>query len=190
LNQIITFQKIKPFIGAGLILLGLYLLVGNFIPVNADKYRKHDSKLTTLTAYLINPPQYFKQKGKNGRTFLRLELDQIVGVLFENENEFLDATDWEAVLSEINYHDTVTIKVLKERFDRFYVNKSSLSEFEKVINHPIERFSFYSLQFRGKEYVHDIYEAAKKRHKDNLVLSSIVYLSIIGAGAWTIKAKS
>jgi hypothetical protein len=184
------FKKIKPFLGPGLIVLGLYILIENFIPLNRNKYQKAENEFTSLTAYLINPPQYIKHNGKNGGPFLRLQLDEIVGVKFDNAAEFLEATNWQEVLEDIRYHDTVTIKVLKDLFEKYYINKSSLSEFDKVISHPVDRFNFYSLRFKGKEYVRDIYEVAEQRRKNNIIRWSIVSLLIIAAGIWTIRARN
>jgi hypothetical protein len=177
-----TIQKIMQVIGIGLIIGGSFLLIWSFIPINPGKYRKPDSELRVLTSYLINPPKYFKRVGKENRTFLRLELDQLIGAYFENEDEFLEATDWQAVLKEIKYHDTVTIRVLKDQFEKNYQQRSSLSPFELAINHPSYRFSFYSLQCRGKEYVGDIYKIARQRRKHNQFLFTVVYVLITGAG--------
>ena len=184
-----TFQRVIPVTGGVLIIVGLYLLISNFIPIKSNKYRKQDSELTVLTAYLINPPKYFKRVGKNDRTFLRLELDQLIGAYFENEDEFLEATDWKAVLKEIKYHDTVTIRVLKDQFEKEYLQRSSLSPFQMVINHPSDRFSFYSLQCRGKEYIGDIYEAARLRRKRHQLLFAVVYVFIIGVGTMVIRSN-
>lgn len=180
-------QKIKKIIGLALIVSGLSLVVYSFTPVKKQKYSKSDQELTSLTAYLINPPQYLRSGGKNSREFLRLELDGYVRAYFENDSEFLDATDWRAVLKEIKYHDTVTIKVLKKRFDRFYVNQNSLSSFEKIIYHPTERFNYYSLQFKGKEYIHDIYEAAEKLRKRTLIIRIVVSILLIYLGIYCIR---
>jgi len=180
-------QKIKKIIGLAVIVSGLSFSVHSFTPVKKQKYSKSDKELTALTAYLINPPQYYKGGGRNSRAFLRLELDGYVRAYFENDDVFLEATDWKAVLKEIKYHDTVTIKVLKKRFDKFYVNQNSLSSFEKIILHPTERFNFYSLQFKGKEYIQDIYQAAEKLRKRNLVLTTIICILIILIGVHITK---
>jgi hypothetical protein len=182
-------RNLYLFIGIILVVLGVIWLINVFIPVSQSKYKKEENELTTLTAYLINDPKYTRDGGRNSSQVLRLELDEIVGVFFDNDGAFLDATDWKAVLKEIKYHDTVTIKVDRSEFERFYIKKSDLTQFQRFIHAPIDRFRFYSLKFKGKEYVHDIYESAERVRKESMLITILLCVAIIFFGITIIIKK-
>lgn len=184
-----TVLKRKKTVGLGLIFIGVYILIDGFIPVNPKKYNKPDSEFSELTAYLINTPKYIERGGKTSSKFLRLELDSYSGAFFDNEGEFLDAMNWKNVMDDIKYHDTVTIKVLKYEFDKYYLNRNSLPLFKRFFNSS-GRFNFYSLKFKGKEYVKDIYEAAESRRKRNIIYRVLIGGLIIFCGTYFFKGAS
>ena len=158
------------------------------MPIDKSEYEKSDEDLMFLTNYLINEPEYQKGTGKN-RTFLRLELNGYPGVSFENEDEFLQATSWQSVLKDIKYHDTVSIRVLKNKFQKFYLNKDSLSVFEKIINYPSDRFEFYSLRYKDKEYVNNLFDTAKSYKNERATGRFIMGLIFIGIGIYILIAR-
>jgi hypothetical protein len=182
------FRIFKNTIGAILIFIGLYVIADIYIPIDNTKYERKDEELLTLTNYLINDPKYQKDTGKS-RTFIRLELNSFPGANFENEYEYLHATSWTSALQDIKYHDTITIKVLKSKFEKFYLHRDSLSIFEQIIYHPIDRFEFYSLRYKDKEYLNNLSQAAKEYNEERSVSRFVIGLMFIGMGVFSLFAK-
>jgi hemerythrin len=182
------FRIFKNIIGAILVLIGLYIIADIYIPIDNAKYERKDEELLTLTNYLINDPKYQKGTGKS-RTFIRLELNGFPGANFENEHQYLQATSWASALTDIKYHDTITIKVLKRKFDKFYTNRDSLSVLEEIFYHPIDRFEFYSLRYKNKEYVNNLTQAAKEYYEERAVSTFVIGLMLIGMGVFSLLAK-
>jgi hypothetical protein len=102
---------------------------------------------------------------------------------------FLKATKWESIKAKVKYHDTVAIKVLKSDFERKYLNRDSMTVLQQIANYPFHKFEFYSFRFRGKEYVTDLYEAAKQHQQDNLFPQFIIGLVFIGIGIYSFVTK-
>jgi len=170
--------------------IGLFLTLDNFLPINKSKYYIADKDLMTLTGYLINDPYYHKSSGgKGSSTYFKIELNAYPGVDFQNESVFLKATRWESIKAEVKYHDTVNIKVLKLDFERKYLNRDSMTVFQQIANYPFHKFEFYSFKFRDKEYVTDLYEAAKQHQQDNLFPQFIIGLAFVGMGIYSFVAK-
>ena len=182
------FKLFKSIIGTILILIGL-LVIGNiYLPINSNEYVNRNEDLLTLRNYLINDPIYQKGTGKS-RTFFGLVLNGYPGANFQNEYEYLQATDWTSAVKDIKYQDTVTIKVLKNNFEKFYLNRNSLSFFQQIIYHPIDRFEFYSLEYNGKEYVNNLFQSAKDYKEERNVISFVIGLMFIGTGIYSLFAK-
>ncbi len=170
--------------------LGLFLTMDNFLPINKAKYNTPDNDLMTLTGYLINDPYYHKSSGgKGSSTYFKIELNTYPGVDFQNESIFLKATQWESIKAEVKYHDTVKVKVLKSEFETNYLKRDSMTVLQKIVNYPFDKFKFYSFKFRDKEYVTDLYEAAKQHQQDNLVPQFIIGLAFIGMGIYCFVTK-
>lgn len=182
------FKIFKNTIGAVLILLGILIISNIYKPIDDSEYEPRDEDLLTLTNYLIEDPKYQKGTGRS-RTFFKLTLNSYPGANFENEYEFLQATSWTSALSSINYHDTVTIKVLKRKFEKFYLHKDSLSFFEQLLFYPTDRFEFFSLRCKEKEYINDLLQAAKAYKNERSVSSFVIGLMFIGMGVYSLLAK-
>ena len=101
----------------------------------------------------------------------------------------LKATQWESIKAEVKYHDTVKVKVLKSEFETNYLKRDSMTVLQKIVNYPFDKFKFYSFKFRDKEYVTDLYEAAKQHQQDNLVPQFIIGLAFIGMGIYCFVTK-
>ena len=168
-----TGSKIfKIVIGIGVIALGV--IISQVLPPTKSDYYKPDSQLLTLTSILIDPPVYLKQPKKtSGKYALRLNLAAYPGVYFDNEHEFLKATDMQQFLRNAKLFDTVSIKVSKQEFTKYYLKRDSLSTFQKFA-HPQTSYPFYSLIFENKEYVGDIYLAALKERDDKIVSRVVI----------------
>ncbi len=169
--------------------IGLFLIIDNFLPVDKSKYKVPEKDLVTLTGYLINDPAYHKSSGNGSSTNFKIELNTYPGVDFQNESIFLKATQWEKIKTDVKYNDTVIIKVLKSDFDNKYIKRDSMSFFGKIANIPLRKFEFYSFKFEGKEYVSDLYEAAKQHQQDNRFAQSIMGLVFVGMGIYSFVAK-
>ena len=104
----------------------------NFLTVDKSKYHIPEKDLITLTGYLINDPKYHKSSGKGSSTNFKIELNTYPGVDFQNESVFLKATEWEKIKTDVKYHDTIIIKVLKSDFDKKYIRRDSMSVLEKL----------------------------------------------------------
>ena len=102
---------------------------------------------------------------------------------------FLKATEWEKIKTDVKYHDTIIIKVLKSDFDKKYIRRDSMSVFGKIANMPLDKFEFYSFKFRDKEYVSDLYEAANQHQQDNQFALSIMGFVFIGMGIFSFTTK-
>ena len=184
------FKILRVVSGTIFSCVGLFLTLDNFIPVDKTKYSIAENQLTTLTGYLINEPYYHKSSGgKGSSTYFKIELNTYPGINFQNESVFLKATKWESIKAEVKYHDTVSLKVLKADFERNYLKKDSMSIFQQVVNYPFDKFEFYSFVFKGKEYVSDLYEAAKQKQQDNLFPQFLIGLAFIGMGIYSFFAK-
>ena len=186
--RFMIIKIIKAAVGIGLIALGV--IFSNIIPAEKSDYRKSESELISLTSHLSNPPIYLQQPGvkTGGKYALRLDLVDYPGIHFDNDNEFLDATDFKTFLADAKFKDKVTIKVSKEDFSKYYLNRDSLSTFQKFA-HPQDDFSFFSLVFDNKEYVGDIYSAEKKRRNDNLYFHFFLGLLCVLGGLYFIFNK-
>ncbi len=183
-----NFKIVRIVVGTLLSCLGGFLILNNFIPVSKSKYSIKQNQLLTLTGYLSNDPSYYRGGKANTEHFL-VELNTYPGVNFQNEAIFLTATDWESIQAEVKYHDTVSLKVLKAAFERNYVNRHSMSFFQRIANSPIEKFDFYSFKFKDKEYVSDLYEAAKRDQHDNTFTRFLIGLVFAGMGIYSFTAK-
>ncbi|NOT92964.1 hypothetical protein [Ferruginibacter sp.] len=117
-----SFKIFKNIFGVLIILLCVYFIINLYSPTDRRDYEKSNSELFTLTNYLINDLVYNMGTGKK-RTYLKLVLNGYPGITFENENEYLQATSWQEVLKDIKYNDTISIKVLKNKFKNFIWKK-------------------------------------------------------------------
>ena len=166
------------------------MALSNFFPVDKSKYLVSEKNLITLTGYLINDPYYHKSTGGKGSSnYFKIELDTYPGVDFKNGSIFLKATQWKSIKAEVKYHDTVTIKVLKSDFEKKYLKRDSMSILQIIAYYPFHKFSFYSFRFRNKEYVTDLYEAAKQHQQDGLFPQLIIGLVFVGMGIYSFVAK-
>jgi hypothetical protein len=164
----------KAASGSILSLLGLFFLYLSLTPVDASEYIKSDNDLTEITAPLLEKP-YYNEFGKSVGLFLRLNGYNRTN--FRNESDFFEATDFKGFTVDAHFGDTVTIKV------------DSLSLFEQIILRPPNFFNFYSLRFRGREYVGDVYAIAKKRKNSNLPFYILLSAALIGVGIYIIIVK-
>lgn len=183
-----NFKIFKNIIGVLIILICVYFIINLYLPTDKRKYEKSNSDLLLLTNYLINDPVYNIGTGKN-RTYLKLVLNGYPGITFENENEYLQATSLQAVLKDIKYNDTISIKVLKSKFKKFYLEKDSLSTFESIINYPSNRLEFYSLSYKGKEYVNNLFATAESYNDERFTGRLVMCIIFIGIGIYTLMAK-
>jgi hypothetical protein len=176
----------KAASGSILSLLGLFFLYLSLTPVDASEYIKSDNDLTEITAPLLEKP-YYNEFGKSVGLFLRLNGYNRIN--FRNESDFFEATDFKGFTVDAHFGDTVTIKVDKKNFEKWYLKIDSLSLFEQIILRPPNFFNFYSLRFRGKEYVGDVYAIAKKRKNSNLPFYILLSAALIGVGIYIIIVK-
>lgn len=183
------FKLLRIVSGTIFSCIGLFLLIDNILPIDKSKYNIPEKDLIPLTGYLINEPKYRKSSGKGSSTNFKIELDTYPGVVFQNESVFLKATEWEKIIADVKYHDTVIIKVLKSDFDIKYIKRDSLSVFRQIANMPLDKFEFYSFKFKDKEYVSDLLEAAKQHQQDNRLASFIMSLVFIGMGIFSFTTK-
>jgi len=135
-----------------LITLGVFAIIQPFYKYHSSQYEKYETDYMTLSGRLINNPHYWTTSGKQSKTILRLELDSYPGAHFDNDYEVLDATDYQAVLSDIKFNDSVTIKVLKNDFENGFLKRNNYSPLQRVFSAKYN-FRFYFLEFNGKEYV-------------------------------------
>jgi len=184
-----SFKILKIVSGSTCLYIGLFLIIDNFT-IDKSKYSVADKDLITLTGYLINDPYYHKSTGgKGSSTYLKIELNTYPGLAFQNGSEFLKATQWESIKAEVKYHDTVFIKVLKSDFEKKYLKRDSLTMLQQIAYYPFHKFSFYSFRFRNKEYMTDLYKAAKQHQQDKLFIQLLGGLAFVGMGIYFFVAK-
>jgi hypothetical protein len=183
------FKIIKTAAGTVFCCLGLFLLIYFLSPADKSQYIPGDSQLTTLTSYLISDPYYNEGRGKGNSTRFEIKLSGYPGINFQNESVFLRATEWKSIMADVRSGDTVSIKVLKSDFEKLYIKRDSMTFFQQFANHPYNRFAFYSFKFKNKEYVSDLYEAAKNDNNDHLFSRIIMGLAVIGMGLYCFVAK-
>jgi hypothetical protein len=180
-------KNIRLSIGIAICLIGIIIFYLNFRPVRKIDYNIAEEKLLTLTNYLSDDPTYIKGS-KHIREGFRLQLNGYPGIYFENHGVLLAATEWGEFNTQVKYRDTISIKVIKKDFEKYYLYRDSLSPIQKLTNHN-DSYNFYSLVFKNKEYVTDIYEAAKDVRNDSLMPSFIVGITIILIGCYIIFYK-
>jgi hypothetical protein len=140
------------------------VLIGAFLPVRKMRYAVDKTRLMTLTGYLADDPAYHIG-GRNPN--FQILLHTYPGIFFKNSDILLDATDRVSIKRDIKYHDTVEIKVMREEFEKYYIKRDSMNVWQKAATLRYDHFSFYSLRFRNKEYIRDLYETAKREKREN-----------------------
>ncbi len=182
------FKIIKTAAGTVLCGIGIYLIVYFFSSAYTAQYVLNDKQLTTLTGYLISTPYYHEASGRTS-SYFEIKLDAYPGISFRNESVFLDATRWKSVMADIKYGDTVFIKVHAGDFEKLYLKRDEMNFFQQLANHPVNNFSFYSLKFKNKEYVSDLYRAAKNEMNDHLFSRTLLSVMFIAMGIYCFVAK-
>lgn len=185
-----NFKILKVVSGIIFSAIGLFLVSDNFIPIDKSKYLVEESKLKVLQGYLISKPYFHKSTGGKGSSnYFVIQLDTYPGLKFQNESIFLRATNWELINAEVKLNDTISIKVLKAEFETNYLKKDSMNIFQKIANYPFDKFQFYSFNFKNKEYMTDLYVAAKNHQQDKLFIQFLLGLGFIGMGIYSFFAK-
>ena len=184
-----SFKLLKIVSGSICLCIGLFLIIDN-LTIDKSKYSVADKDLMTLTGYLISDPYYHQSTGgKGSSTYLKIELSTYPGLVFQNAGAFLKATEWEFIIAEVKYHDTVNIKVLKSEFEKKYLKRDSLTMLQQIAYYPFHKFSFYSFKFRDKEYMTDLYKAAKQDQQDNLFIRALMGVIFFGWSIYFFVAK-
>lgn len=171
---------LKYYIGGGLITI-FGLVVAFFAPtffVPASDYARSADSFATLTSPLSTTPYYFYKRGNGksgGRYTIRLRLQNHPEILFDNSGFLLDATDYRAILKDMKADDTVSMLVLKNKLSRYGSAKIPQSILEQFNIPPY--LEFYSLKFKGKEYVSNLKQTEDKDRQD-LVIPSIIFGSL------------
>jgi len=176
---------------SGLILfssLGAYLIGTCVFPVDKSKYILPEDKLLTVAGAFTAGERKDVSAGRGTSRVFEVNLTTYPGVKFINSGIFLRATDWKAIQSTIKYPDTVELKVLRSDFEK-YLNRESLTIFQKIAAYPNNKFKFYSFRFKNKEYVSDLYEAAKDHQSDNMVPNFIAGLVSLLIGLYSYFSK-
>jgi hypothetical protein len=182
--------KILKFVfGSIFSFVGLFLVYNANTSVDKNEYEKNESELEAITTKLLLKPYYKKRRGKSGTTSLKLYLDGYPRISFENEYEFLKATDFENAVREMNEGNTVSVKVLKSDYEERYIKGESISDFQKIANPELGKLRFYSLVFKEKEYVNNLFEVAKTHKADKQLLQSFFGLLFIGFGIFSFVTK-
>lgn len=132
------------------------------------------TELTTVSGYLIDPPQSVSG-GKTGGPYLLLQLNRIPGAHFRISSAALDATDEEAVHHDIHYHDTVTLSVRRKDLHRYLI-RDSLSPFQQI---AIENIDVFDLRFKGKAYILDHTAAEASHRRSNIILCTVLSLGLL-----------
>lgn len=92
-------------------------------------------------------------------------------------------------MTDVKYHDTVSLKVLKSKFEKNYINLDSMNLLQKIAAYPFHKFQFYSFKFKEKEYMSNLYETTKDHKRENSFFKFLFGLMFFGMGIYSFKAK-
>jgi hypothetical protein len=153
-------------IGGFLIIIGAFLISYPFFFFDSSEYNPSNKNLVSLKSYLVTDPIYVREPGgtkSSGTYAIRIRLEGYPAILFDNDGMFLEATDYKAILKHVKSGDTVTVKVLKDELSKYGQPTIPQSISEKFSIPP--HLNFYSLNFKGREYVIDLEDKAKDQNR-------------------------